>query len=246
MTVPVTRNRSPWLVGKPQAAPAGRLYCFPHSGGLASEYVRWGRDLPGVEVSGVCPPGRGGRAAEEPLTAMADWVGALLDSTGFTPPYTLFGHSLGALTAFETVRGLAARGRPLPERLIVSAYPAPHLVRTAPRLHDLPDAELVAAVGGRYGGIPPEIAADPDLVALLLPAFRADFTLLETHRHRTGAPLPVPLHVFGGDADTVTPGQLEAWREHTSAEFHVHRFEGGHFYFREDPAALRDTLTALL
>ena len=240
-------GKSPWLVGKDiPGDPAVRLYCFPHSGGLPSEYVRWGRELPGVQVYGICLPGRGQRVTETPPASMRELVDRFLAETDFTPPFVLFGHSLGALMAFEVVRELAVQGRPLPRRLVVSAYAAPHLPRTASNLRALPDESLARAIGERYGAIPPHVMADPELLALLLPAFRADFTILETYCYRPGPPLTVPLEVFGADQDAVSLGQLEPWRGHTTSDVRIHRFAGGHFYFREDLRTLLDVLGAVL
>ncbi|MER8014049.1 thioesterase II family protein [Streptomyces griseoluteus] len=242
-TVPPAR-RNPWLNGRPPTTPPERhLYCFPHSGGLPAEYIRWGQYLSGTQVYGVCLPGRGGRIAEPPLTDLDTVVHALLAETRFVAPYDLFGHSLGALVAYQTTRELAARGLPLPERLIVSAFPAPHLPRHGARLSGLPDAELIAVLNERYGGIPPQVAADPELLAVLLPAFRADFALLENHRHRESGPLPVPLVVLGGAADGITADQLDAWDRHSTAPVRRHTFQGGHFYFRDDMASVAAVLT---
>ncbi|WP_406840746.1 thioesterase II family protein [Streptomyces sp. AHU1] len=232
-------RRNPWLNGRPlTATPERHLYCFPHSGGLPGEYVRWERHLSGTQVYGVCMPGRGGRAAEQALSDLNAVVHALLAETQFVAPYDLFGHSLGALVAYETTRELAARGLPLPERLVVSAFPAPHLPRQGARLSGLPDEELIAVLNERYGGVPPQIAADPDLLSVLLPAFRADFALLENYRYQESGPLPVPLVVLGGEADSVTPDQLDAWDRHSTAPLRRHAFSGGHFYFRDDTAAV--------
>ncbi|MGN5377336.1 thioesterase II family protein [Streptomyces lasalocidi] len=137
---------------------------------------------------------------------------------------------------------LIARGRPLPERLIVSAFPAPHLPRHAARVSDRTDAELVADLDERYGGIPPQIAADADLTALLLPVFRADLTLLDNHRHGEGEPLPVPLDVLGGEADVVPAEPLTQGKEHSTKYVRVRRFPGGRFYFRDDPVPLLSLL----
>ncbi|NEB94899.1 thioesterase II family protein [Streptomyces bauhiniae] len=243
MTTPSRPRRNPWLNGRPRTtAPERHLYCFPHSGGLPGEYVRWEQHLSGTQVYGVCLPGRGSRTAEPALTDMDAVVHALLAETRFAAPYDLFGHSLGALVAYETTRELAARGLPLPERLIVSAFPAPHLPRQGARLSGLPDEELIAVLNERYGGIPPQIAADPDLLAVLLPAFRADFALLENYRYREAGPLPVPLVVLGGEADSITPDQLDAWHRHSTAPVRRHAFAGGHFYFRDDLAAVAAVL----
>ncbi|WP_020123019.1 thioesterase II family protein [Streptomyces canus] len=238
-------RRNPWLNGRPTTTNTERhLYCFPHSGGLPGEYVRWGQYLPGTQIYGICLPGRGSRVAEPALTDMDAVVRALLAETEFVAPYDLFGHSLGALVAYEVTRELAARGLPLPERLVVSAFPAPHLPRPEAPLSGLPDEELVAVLNERYGGIPPQIAADRDLLAVLLPAFRADFALLENYRYQESRALPVPLVVLGGEADSLTLDQLGAWDLHSGVTVRRHAFPGGHFYFRDDPASVAAVLAA--
>lgn len=247
MTGPSFAVRSPWIVGRTlRGEPGVHLYCFAHSGGLASECVRWGTSLPGTQVYGICPPGRGARVSEPPPAGMSELVAALVDSTEFVAPFVLFGHSLGALTAFEVARALRERGRRLPDALVVSAYPAAHLERDAPPLHGLPDAELVRAIGGHHGALPPTVAGDPELLALLLPAFRTDFAILETYRHRPGEPLPLPIEVCGALRDDVTADQLEQWGRHTTGSFRVHRLPGGHFYFRDDLSALLEVLRPVL
>lgn len=247
MTDPRAPHRHRWITGMPlPGEPSTRLYCFPHSGGLAGEYVRWGRVLPGVHVHAISLPGRAGSSSEPAILDMAQLVSALLDGADFAPPFAFFGHSLGALVAFEAARSLRARGRPGPERLIVSAYAAPHLPRIEADIRDLPDPELLAAITERYGAFPPEVASDPELLELFLPPIRADFTLLETYRHQEGEPLAVPIDVFGGDRDTIPFGRLEQWSRHTTGPCRVRRFQGGHFYFRDDPPALHASLRAIL
>ncbi|MBC3842411.1 thioesterase [Streptacidiphilus sp. 4-A2] len=108
-------GRSPWLLCRePRPQARMRLYCLPHSGGSAGEFLFWADGLPGYEVWGVQPPGRGERIEEEPYTAMPELVRALADEAEFTGPYALFGHSLGAAVAYELASELRARGRELP------------------------------------------------------------------------------------------------------------------------------------
>jgi surfactin synthase thioesterase subunit len=47
-------------------------------------------------------------------------------------PCVVFGHSLGAILAFECARKLAQQGGPTPRHLIVSARGAPHLGNPTP------------------------------------------------------------------------------------------------------------------
>lgn len=241
---------SEWLVRR-RARPGARarMYCLPHGGGSPGEYVRWDADLPELEVWGVQYPGRGSRFGEEPHDRLGPLVDALVKETVFEPPYVLFGHSLGALVAYETARALRRAGRPAPVLLVASAYPAPHLPRAVAPVHGLPDAELLAAVEGRYGPWPEEVRGDPDLLAITLAVHRADFALFETYTHVPEEPLPVPVLAVTGADDAGTPAELEGWRVH-AARCETRVVPGGHFYHRDHKDALfaliRERLDELL
>src|SRR3954465_6469177 len=98
-----TTPRSPWLLCRKRRPEAGlRLYCFPHSGGSAGEYLRWSAALPDVEARGLQRPGRGGRLGGGAPSPVAAVVAAVTDEGGFSLPFAFFGHSLGALVAYET------------------------------------------------------------------------------------------------------------------------------------------------
>ncbi|MEU8540260.1 alpha/beta fold hydrolase [Streptomyces sp. NPDC048717] len=229
------RVGSPWLIGRkwPDGTPV-RLYFFPHSGGSPGEYIRWAGQLPEAEVWGIQAPGRGSRIAEAPLTAMPELVEDLVRSAEFGTPAVFFGHSLGALTAFETARALRAAGLPGPSALVVSACPAPDRKRGRASVRDLPDSELLEIINQRYGGLPPEVTRDQALLELIMPYYRADFTVYETYQYAPGEPLDVPLHVVGGDQDIPTE-LLSAWAGFTTSDSSLTILPGGHFYFR-DPA----------
>src|SRR5262249_3905275 len=147
-------------------------------------------------------------------TDLAELVAALTDQVSFggRTGFTFFGHSLGSLVAYEVTRALRARGRPLPDRLVVSGFRAPSQPRTVQPVHHLSDDELLAAVHRRHGGFPAEAMADPELRRMLAGYLRADYQLLETYRWQPGEPLPVPISAFGGRDDRVTAADLRAWQ----------------------------------
>ncbi|AGP59500.1 thioesterase II family protein [Streptomyces rapamycinicus] len=215
-----------------------RLFVFPHAGAGASAY-RLAAHLPEtVEVCTVQLPGRENRLAEPALTSLDDAVAALApliaDHTDL--PYAFFGHSMGALIAFETARRLRALGTRLPDRLFLSSMRAPGLPDRDPR-HTLPDDKLLATA--EFDGV------DPELQELLLPLLRADLTLCETYTHRAEAPLPCGLTVLAGsDDESVDRTELSGWREHTSADFELHLFPGApHLYVRGAERQLAETIT---
>jgi surfactin synthase thioesterase subunit len=231
--------RNPWLVcRRPRPDAAVRLYCFPHSGGSPGEYLRWADHLPDIEIWAVQAPGRGSRLAEPPYQRMSTLMDALLDAVEFDPPFVFFGHSLGALLAYETCRGLAARGRRAPRCLFVSAFPAPHLPRRAEAIHTLPDSDLLDVIHRRYGSIPDEVRSDPEYLDLILSTHRADLAVVETYHYVKAHPLGCPIIVAGGAQDDLTHAELDGWRTHTTAAFETHVLPGGHFYLREEQASL--------
>lgn len=223
-----------------------RLFCFPHGGGSAAEFVRWARHSPEFEISGVQLPGRGSRLSEPVLTGMDELVAAVTEVMPTGAPYSVFGHSLGALAAYEVTRAMHRMGRRLPDHLIVSGFPAPSTPRTAAPVHMLPDDELLDEVGRRHGGLPEEVLADPELQALMARYLRADYQILETYEWRPADPLPVPVTVFGGRDDTISDDALRAWQRHTAREITLRMFPGGHFYFREHQAVVLRALAGVV
>ncbi|WP_328307640.1 alpha/beta fold hydrolase [Streptomyces sp. NBC_00442] len=242
---------SSWLIaGKPRPG-APKLYCFAHAGGSATEFLRWGRDMPDAEFQAVQLPGRGSRYGQPMFASMRELVAAFLDEVPLSPePYAFFGHSLGSLVAYEVTRALRDAGRPLPARLIVSALPAPHHrhARAADPLHRLSDDDLIERVATIHGGIPQEVLDSPELRELVVDALRDDYRVLETYTWREAEPLPVPITVFGGRADHARE-LLDDWGSHTARELTVRQFPGGHFYLREHPgpvlAALAEALSGV-
>jgi len=235
-----------WLACRQRRPKAAvRLYCFPHSGGSVGEYLRWSDGLPELELWGVNLPGRGRRMSEEPYLRLDELVGAIADAVSFRPPFALFGHSLGAIVAFELARALRDRGGPEPRALIVSSYQAPHLPRTEPDVYRLPDEQLLPIVERQYGELSAELRDDPDFLRFTLGYHRADFEMIETYRHAEGPPLSVPLIVTGGTEDYPVEA-LETWQRHTTGPFSVQMFPGDHFYLREQREGVLRLIASIL
>ncbi|MFJ8046418.1 thioesterase II family protein [Kitasatospora sp. NPDC096147] len=209
---------------------APQLVCFPHAGGAASAYVALARALaPEVEVLAVQYPGRQDRRLEPAATGLAAAAEAV--AAELLPrddrPYALFGHSMGALVAYETAR-LLPDGRG-PARLFVSGRGAPSLgPGRADRVRD--DTELLARMR-LLGGTNGAVFDDPELLALVLPVLRADYRALSGYTWAAQPQLGCPLTALVGDADpVVTVAEAEAWRELTTGPSESEVFSGGHFY----------------
>jgi medium-chain acyl-[acyl-carrier-protein] hydrolase len=140
---------------------------------------------------------------------------------------------MGALIAFELARELRRRRCPTPAHLFVSAYRAPHLPPSQPPFSHLPDAEFIDRVR-QYGGVPDLVAQNEELMEIFLPILRADFEMTENYVYKEEAPLECPFTAFGGLSDPkVSRDRIVAWRMHTSVNFGVHFFPGGHFFIQD-------------
>jgi surfactin synthase thioesterase subunit len=204
-------------------------------------------DLP-VAIHGVQLPGRENRLSERPLTSMDAIVSGLLPVLAplVRRPYVLMGCSFGALIAYELTRRLQRLGTP-PRHLIVLACAAPTLGRFKTSLSRLGDAELLATLDRRYGGVPDAVKQSPELQRLFLPGLRADMTVLDTYEWSAWPRLDVPLLTIGGTRDReVSAGDLTLWAELVGGPADHRMVEGGHFVLRENPDAVAEVLNARL
>jgi medium-chain acyl-[acyl-carrier-protein] hydrolase len=145
-------------------------------------------------------------------------------------PFAFFGHSLGALVAFELARRLERDGGPVPVRLLVSGCAAPQVPRDGRPLHVLPEAEFRSELRG-LNGTPAAVLENEELMELLLPTLRADFALCETYTFIPGPPLTCPINAWGGlNDDAVSRQSLDAWQEQTTGSFRLHLLPGDHFF----------------
>ena len=169
-----------------------RLICFPYAGGSAAVYRALQTLLPGIEVRRHELAGRGGRLSEPAIRDMSTLVDTLLRDLDdcFDRPFALLGHSMGAAIAAELALRLPAHARPNLRHLFVSARAAPGKQRHDRRMQALDDRAFIDALR-EMGGTPRAVLDNSELMALLMPALRADFTLIENHR-------PVPGQAGGG------------------------------------------------
>jgi medium-chain acyl-[acyl-carrier-protein] hydrolase len=214
--------------------PKYSLYCFPFAGGAATYYAEWADRFRGpIELVPVQLPGRGPRMAEPLATRIEDLAHdiAMAIAEEDTVPL-LFGHSMGAIIAFEVARRLQSLGRPA-AHLSVSGRPAPLLSRPAEMVSQLPHAEIVQVLRD-YGAADEEILQHEELLAMLMPIIRADFAMIESYRYEPGPPLECPISSWCGTADPeIDLEEMQGWAEETTGGWSLFGRPGGHFFLSQ-------------
>lgn len=169
---------------------------------------------------------------EAPFSEVLPMVEAMLPAIVpfLEKPFVLFGHSMGALVAFEVARALRRSHNILPECLIVSGRVAPHVPIPRSPIHNLPKAEFIEGLKA-LNGTPKEILEDEGLMDLITPLLRADLAVHEAYQHTEEAPLNCDILAFGGLQDAEAGRDtVAAWRDHTQGQFRCRMVPGDHFF----------------
>jgi surfactin synthase thioesterase subunit len=210
---------------------ADQLICFPHAGGSASFFFPVATALsPAVDVVAIQYPGRQDRRREQPIDDIAVLADRLYE---LLPPLlgkraAFFGHSMGAIVAFEVARRLEADGRG-PAHIFASGRRAPSTWRDE-RIHQRDDDGILAEIR-RLSGTNSAVLQEDELMRAALPALRADYRAIETYLTGPEVTVTSPVSVLVGKDDTqVSSDEASAWEGHTTGGFEVHTFPGGHFY----------------
>jgi medium-chain acyl-[acyl-carrier-protein] hydrolase len=231
--------QNPWLAYyKPNPKVRLRMFCFHYAGGSASVFRIWANRLPEwVELLPVQLPGREGRISEVPIDNVPELVYALRSALKpyLTPyPFALFGHSMGGLIAYEFARSLELSGESQPALLMVSSHPAPQITLDEYKIAGLPEESFLVELNRRFNTIPDSMRQNQELIDLLMPMLRADFSLTENYQYKPGKPLICPVVVYSGmDDPEIKESALTPWQLQTVGAFNIRLFEGDHFYFQK-------------
>ena len=242
-----TNPKNLWISTAVKSATAKlRLFCLPYAGGSSLIYRGWQNQFSDdIEVCAVNLPGRGSRITEPALTDMTTLAKSVKDGLlpFFDRPFALLGHSMGGTLSFELTRLLRRLGLPLPVKLFISACGAPQMPSLERRSYDLPEPELIEELR-RLNGTPSEILANRELLNILLPVIRADFSVCQTYIYTKEPPLDIPITVLRGLSDEDIPEEsATAWNEQTTGEFKCFNFPGDHFFCHTEKIRITEIIT---
>jgi medium-chain acyl-[acyl-carrier-protein] hydrolase len=229
--------------------PWARLFCFPHAGGGASSFNGWRKLLPaGIELAAIQLPGREDRGSELPITDIGDLIAALLPHieplTGL--PFLFYGHSLGAIVAFDLLREMRCHGLPMPCALMVSGRRAPQLPLSH-EAHGLGSDDEFAGYLRQMGATPQAILDRPHWRDRLFPTIRADLNMSDLYEYAQESPLDCPIHCFHGLGDPlVSADEWRGWAAQAAAGFALTELQGGHFFRAAEQALIAGEAVARL
>lgn len=219
----------------PRPNPRVVLICFPHAGGMASSFYPWVRALPAsMEVHCVQYPPleyRRNWSSSDQDNRLRSWARSIAHELSVFQGHriSLFGHSFGAILAFETCVQLKEKAVPV-ERIFLSGA-APVGMSAGPFSSDAGDDELMQAVSS-LGFLRPGWSRHHKELSAIISALRSDLKVLEEYaRGLRPTSVDSPITVMGGRADeTVSIAALQTWRNLTTEACEVLEFPGGHFF----------------
>ena len=244
--VNTSESAAAWFgIARPNPYARMRLFCFPYAGGSSFLFHKWHQHLPNsVEICTVQLPGRGARTHEpafDSIQLLIETLGPAIHSF-VQQPFAFFGHSMGAIIAFELTLYLRRKYGLLPSHLFVSGRRAPQIPKRDPHLYNLPHDEFISELK-RLDGTPLEVLEHPELMELMMPLLRADFALVDTYNYSPEPPLDCGITAYGGSQDQeVSVDELQAWQGHTCSAFRLQMMNGGHFFIQREPEDLLRSL----
>lgn len=222
---------------------------FPYAGGHAASFQAWSEDLgPGRRYVGVEPPGRGARFGEAFANSVDEIADSVVGELLGLPDHrlALFGHSMGALVAYEVTVRLESLGRAV-LALVVSGQRAPHDGPGHLRLTDLTEDGLFVSRLAALDFLDATMFAHPELFELFTPVLRADVRITEDYPWGRAEPVAAAVTALAGDADPVLPPEaLEHWRQIAPNGFRSAVVPGGHMFVKSSADVVAQELRGAL
>ncbi len=224
------------------------LICLPFAGAGPSFFNEWSGLTRSLEIFAPLLPGREKRFLDEPYRDAKEAVDAILP--GIVESIQgrnvfIFGHSLGAVLAFELAWQLRRRR---PEihigQLFVSGSPSPWAPRER-RATGLDDQRFLEQVR-EFAGYEHPALSDPDMREMLLPVLRADVEMHENYLPPAEQVLDIPITTIRGSHDELVSAEEAAeWENATTGSLQTLEMPGSHMYLVSDAKALLQRIEAV-
>lgn len=217
------------------------LICLPFAGAGPSFFKDWIPLTDSLDIVAPQLPGREKRFLEDPYRDVGQAITGILSEVlqliGKRNRVNIFGHSLGAVLAYELAYRLSASTEIEVEHLVVSGSPGPWTPRQR-RATGLDDEGFIGQVR-EFAGYDHPALNDPDMREMLLPLLRADVEMHENYYPPEGRRIEVPItSVRGTDDELVSAEEAAQWQTATTAPLQLIEIPGGHMYLTKTPEKL--------
>jgi surfactin synthase thioesterase subunit len=215
-----------------------KLYCIPYAGGNEDFYRNW--DLgPEISVIPLLLRGRKERIFLPPYQsieeAAQECYQQIMENQWDQERYCIFGHSMGALIAYEIYNQIYQNYAPIPAALFLSGTNIPDCKYTGRKLSELEDEVLMRELLP-LGGVQAEVMNNKEVLHFFLNTLRNDLKLLEKW-DRKGCKTKIQADIvvlFSKSDELIDMDSIKKWEDYTEGTCDFYDFPGGHFYFLKD------------
>lgn len=223
-----------------------KLFCLPYAGGASNIYNEWNTKLSKkIELCPIDLAGRGTRFTDKPyadLDEAVDDIFQIIKDDISEYDYAIFGHSMGALLAYELIQKILSHGINGPVHVFFSGRKPVHIPKTENFYRDMNVLEFQEAVLS-LGVTPPEIFNNLELKGIFIPLLRSDFSIAETFVDRSNIiPLTCNISALIGEDEDITSKEADQWELHTTEKCSIYYIKGGHFFLLNQQQAVIDII----
>lgn len=214
-----------------------KLFTVPFAGGSANYYSRWKRMVNrNIDIVPIELAGRGNRVTDPLYVNINEAVFDVFEQIKneiISFPYSLFGHSMGALISFELAHFIYKKGLPI-EHLFISGMCAPELKDNKKAIHLLDKDDFIKEII-EMGGTNKEVFESSELTDYFIPIIRNDLSIVHNYKYESERiPLSCGFSIFTGKGDEYTTEQTSGWNKYTTGSCKFYKFGGGHFFINEE------------
>lgn len=219
-----------------------KLFCLPFAGGSAMYYYDWKKKLaPNFEVIPIELKGRGVRFNEKFDTSFQEIIEDVYSQviSYELDKFMIFGHSMGGMLAFEVFYRLLTNNKTLPKRLFLSGCRPPHLLNISKIIPDenLSNDCYIKEIA-QLGGVSQELIENSELIDLIVPIIKNDFSNLCSYCLSNDIILNVPVSILSGVEDEISEAELYEWVMYSSSSMDFQFFSGNHFFITTEQKAI--------
>ena len=209
-----------------------QLLVLPHAVGSLGSYIKF-KKIKNLNLINYELPGRGTRFGES-IKDMSQITNEAIEYIDFSREYILFGHSMGALIAYEICCAIEEGNFPKPIKIILSGQNPPVFNE---ELNDFKMFTIDESINyfGEMGGTSKEVLNNTEMMDIYTDILNKDLLFLNQYLKKFQfKKIETDLEIwFGKEDESLSTKNRSNWKNFTNGKCDFLQFEGGHFYINE-------------